>query len=371
MTGLLRGIPRRPATFGWAALVVVAVVLPYVFDDYQTFQFARVTTTAIALASLVLLTGWSGQVSAGHGALFGLGAYTCAILVVHQHVPWVLAVLAAGVVSLLGGLLLGLPALRLGGVNLALVTLTLAVLFPLVAGRLTVTGGPFGLVIPPVRTPGGIQLSGAQFLYLVTLAVLGLLVVLLALWTRGRTGRALVALRSNPLMARTQGVHTARLAVLTVGISGAVAGIGGALNALVVQSAIPDAYPFTLSLALLTGAVVGGIRSWAGAILGAIYVVYVPQLVSDHVSSAIAGQWSQVIYAVTLLLTLYFAPTGLAGLGRRLRSRTQRPAASPDGDPTAPPGPTETPPHRRAEAAPRPGPVRTPLDSPARMETQR
>jgi branched-chain amino acid transport system permease protein len=175
-----------------------------------------------------------------------------------------------------------------------------------------------------MHTPFGIRLSGAQFLYLVTLVVLASVLILLAAWCRGRTGRALVALRSHPLMARTQGVDTARLSVLAVGVSGAVAGLGGALNALVVQSAIPDAYPFTFSLALLTGAVVGGIRSWAGAVTGAVFVVYVPQLASDYLGSAVAGQWSQVIYAVTLLACLYFAPAGPAGLGRQLASRRHR-----------------------------------------------
>jgi branched-chain amino acid transport system permease protein len=149
--------------------------------------------------------------------------------------------------------------------------------------------------------------------------ILGAVLAGLALWCRGRTGRALTALRDHPLMARTQGVDTAKLSVLVVGVSGGIAGLGGALNALVLQGAIPDSYTFIFSLALLTGAVVGGIRSWAGAIIGAAYVVYVPQLVSDQVGTAASGQWSQVVYAVTLLLTLYFAPAGLASLGRRLR----------------------------------------------------
>jgi branched-chain amino acid transport system permease protein len=306
----------------WGVLAVVGIALPYIFDDYETFQIARVTTTALPIASLVLLTGWSGQVSAGQGALFGLGAYTCAIAIVAGGLPWPLAVLLAVVVGLAAGLLLGLPALRLSGMSLGLITLSLAVLFPLLLSRFKdLTGGPFGIQTPPVRTPAGIQLSSAQFLYLVTFVALAVVLALLALLCRGRTGRALDALRLQPAMARTVGVDTRRLSVLVVGISGAVAALGGALNALVLQSVVPDAYAFTFSLALLTGAVIGGIRSWAGALLGAVFVVYVPQLVSDTVGDTLAGHWTQVGYALVLLLTLYFAPMGLAGLGSRIPTK--------------------------------------------------
>jgi branched-chain amino acid transport system permease protein len=309
----------RVRTLAWTVLAVVAVVTPYLVDDYQVFQLARLTTTALAVVALVLLTGWSGQVSAGHGAFFGLGAYATAILIVKVGLLWPVAVALATLVSLLAGLLTGLPALRIRGISLALVTLVLAVLLPAVLIRFEgLTGGSTGMPIPPVRTPAGVQLSSAQFLYLVTLAVLAAVLAVLAAICRGRTGRALAALRDQPLMAATAGVPTARLSLLVFGASGAVAGLGGALNALAIQSVAPDSYLFTVSLALLTGAVVGGIRSWAGALIGAVFVVYLPQVVSDTVGDALSNHWIQVVYAVLLLLVLYFAPQGLAGLGNRL-----------------------------------------------------
>ena len=309
----------RARTLAWAVVAVVAIVAPYVVDDYQVFQLARLTTTALAVASLVLLTGWSGQVSAGHGAFFGVGAYATAILIVKAELPWPVAVILATLVSFAAGLLTGLPALRIRGISLALITLVLAVLLPAVIVRFeSLTGGSTGMAIPPVSTPAGIQLSGAQFFYLVTLVVLAAVLVLLALVCRGRTGRALAALRDQPLMAITAGVPTARLSLLVFGTSGAVAGLGGALNALAIQSVVPDSYSFTVSLALLTGAVVGGVRSWAGALIGAVFVVYVPQVVSDSVGDSLSSNWTQVVYAVLLLLVLYLAPQGLAGLGTRL-----------------------------------------------------
>lgn len=310
---------RRWGTLTWWVLAaLVGYLLTYLLSDYSLFQLSRVTTTAMAVGSLVLLTGLSGQISAGHGAAFGLGAYTCAILMAQREWDWVPAVLVAVGVCFVAGLVLGVPALRLGPLHLGLVTLTFAVLFPLVATRWeSVTGGPFGLTLTPVQTPAGIQLSDAQFLYLVTFAAMLLCLGLAAWWSSGRTGRALAALRTDPVMARTQGVDTARLSVLAVALSTTMAGLGGALNALVLQSAIPDAYPFVLSLALLTGAVVGGVRSWFGAVLGAAYIVYVPEFASQMASSTSAGQWAQIVNAVVLLLALYFAPNGLAGLGGR------------------------------------------------------
>lgn len=325
----------RPSTWGWVAAFTVAYLATYPLSDYQLFQLSRVTTTAVAVVGLVLLTGLSGQVSAGQGAAFGLGAYACAILVVRGLLPWPAAVLAAGLVACAAGLVLGLPALRLGPLNLALVTLSVAVVLPLVAARWeSLTGGPFGLSVPAVRTPAGIRLSSAQFLYLVTLAVLAATVAWARWWTSGRTGRALAALRTDPLMARTAGVDTARLSVLVVGLGSGLAGVAGALNALVVRAVVPDAYTFVLSLALLTGAVVGGIRSWAGAVAGAAYIVYLPDVASSMVGTSAGGNAAELGYAATLLLTLYVAPQGLAGLAARLaasRGRRGAPAGTAAG----------------------------------------
>jgi branched-chain amino acid transport system permease protein len=316
----------------WLLAVVVGYVLTFALSDYSLFQLSRVTTTAIVVGSLVVLTGLSGQISAGQGAAFGLGAYTTAILMERADWPWVPAVLAAVVVCFFAGLVLGVPALRLGPLHLALVTLTFAVLLPLVATRWeSLTGGPFGLTLAPVRAPVVTGLSDAQFLYLVTFAAMMLSLGLAAWWSRGRTGRALAALRSNPVMARTQGVDTSRLSVTAVALATTMAGLGGALNALVLQSAIPDAYPALLSLALLTGAVVGGVRSWAGAVIGGAYVVYVPELASQVASSTSGGQWAQVINAAVLLAALYFAPNGLAGVGGNLFGRLRRTATAARG----------------------------------------
>jgi formyl-CoA transferase len=257
------------------------------------------------------------------------GAYTTAVLMDHGGWGWVPAVLAAGLVTFVVGLILSVPALRLGPLHLGLVTLTFAVLMPLIATRWqSVTGGTFGLSLAPVHSPAGLQLSDAQFLYIVTFAVMMACLGFAAWWTRGRTGRALAALRSNPIMARTQGVDTTRLSIMVFTLATTMAGLGGALNALVLQSAIPDSYPFVFSLSLLTGAVVGGVRSWVGAVIGGAYIVYVPSFASELATSRSGGQWAQVINAALLLTALYFAPAGLAGIGARMaRLFRRRPVA--------------------------------------------
>lgn len=317
----------RPATAGWLIAVAIAYTAFYFVSDYDLFKISRVLTTAVVVASLVLLTGRTGQISAGQGALAGLGAYLTAVLMVKAAVPVVIAVLAAVIGCFLVGLLIGLPALRIGGLNLGLVTIVIAVIFPLVVARLDAyTGGSTGLALPPLHAPPGFAFSDAQWAYLVDLVVLAVVLLALGGLTRGRVGRAMDALRTHRVMAAATGVPVARFAVFTAGISSAVAGLGGALNALTVASVTPDTYSVGFSLALLTGAVVGGLRSWAGALVGAAFVVYLPDLIAARVDPQSAGQWAQVGYAVVLLLTIYFAPEGLAGrlgrLGRWLRPRS-------------------------------------------------
>jgi branched-chain amino acid transport system permease protein len=323
----------------WALLPVVAVVAVRLGSDYQLFQLSRLTTTALAVASLVLLTGHAGQVSAGQGAIFGLGAYACAVLIDGGQWPWLAAVLGAALVCAAAGSVLAFPALRLRGLGLALVTLSLAVLFPLAVSRWDgLTGGPTGLDLPPVGAPQGWGLSDAQFLFLVTLTALLGVLLLIARWARGRTGRALAALRTDPAMARAHGVDVATLTVVTSGTAAAMAGLGGALNGLVLQSVIPDSYTVTLSLALFTGAVVGGIRSWTGAVIGAAFVVFLPQVASDALPSSTPGPWAQVCYAASLLITVRLAPRGIAGVLGALRrpqlfrARRADPVSS-EGDP--------------------------------------
>jgi len=330
--------PRRPAvellppaprtgrrTAAWAGVLVVVLAVAAnapasLISDYDFFQLSRVVTIAIAIGGLNLLLGWAGSISAGHGALFGLGAYTTAILVADHAVPWPLAVLGSLLVGLLAGAVLGLPALRLGGLNLGLITLAIALVLPPVLNRLVgLTGGTFGKSTPEVLAPAGLPFSSAQWLFMVDLTVLAVVFWLLANMLRGRMGRALDAAASSRPMAAAHAVPTNRLTVAVFAVSSAVAALAGGLFHLSVQTSTPDSYTFLFSIALITGAVVGGTRSFVGAVLGGAFVVLMPEVVSGFVDPSSAGQWQQVVYAGALLLVIYFAPTGLAGTARQLR----------------------------------------------------
>jgi branched-chain amino acid transport system permease protein len=320
----LRPMWRRPVSWAWTAVFAVGLVVPFLVSDYDLFKATRVLTVAIAVASLNLLIGRAGQISAGHGALYGLGAYTAMVLVKQAEWAWPLAVLTAVVVSGVAGWLIGLPALRVRGMNLGLLTIAIAAIFPLLLARFEgLTGGTIGLQLPgsPVTAPAGLALTPEQFQFLLALVVLAVVLVLLRNLTTGPLGRAIEGLRVNPLMARSEGVDVNRLTLTVFGISSAVAGLGGALGGLVLASTVPDSYSMFFSLTLLSACVVGGSRTWAGALVGAAFIVYLPDVISQQIGSTTGGQWSQLVYAAALLLTLFFLPSGVAGGIGQLLSR--------------------------------------------------
>lgn len=312
----------------WAVVLVVILVTAALapaslISDYQFFKLDRVLAVAMAIAGLNLLLGYVGTISAGHGAIFGIGAYTTAVLVATYGWPWPLALLASLVVCLVLGALLGLPALRLGGLNLGLITIAIAFILPSLLRRFDgLTGGSFGISTAPVVAPDPLPFSSPQFLFCVSLLTYALLTLLLSNLLRGRFGRAVDAARTSPAMAVSMAVPTRRLVVVMFAISAAVAGLAGGFSQLSVRTSTPDTFTFLLSITLLTGAVVGGSRSFVGALIGAAFVVLVPELIQDRVDPASFGQWQQVIFAASLLLVMYFAPGGLAGLFVRFRNRT-------------------------------------------------
>jgi branched-chain amino acid transport system permease protein len=301
---------------------VASIAPPSLISDYQFFQLNRVITIAIAIGGLNLLLGWTGTISAGHGALFGIGAYTTAILVADHGVPWPLAVAASMVIGLFVGILLGLPALRLGGLNLGLITLAIALVLPPLLSRLeSLTGGAFGKSTKQILAPSGLPFSSPQWLFLVNLCVLALVFWLLSNMLRGRMGRALDAAATSRSMAAAHAVPTNRITVAVFAVSAGVAALAGGLSQLGTRTSTPDSYTFLFSIALIAGAVVGGTRSFVGAIVGGAFVVLVPELISGVADPATAGQWQQVAYAAALLLVIYFFPSGLAGLLRQTRRR--------------------------------------------------
>lgn len=320
---------------GWTAGAVVAAVTPFVISDYDLLDLTRVLTIAMAVAGLNLLLGHSGQVSVGHGAIFGLGGYSALIPVAGHGWPWWAGVLLAGVLCLAFGLLLGIPALKMGGANLGLLTIAVAAIFPLLLIRWkSVTGGTFGVFLAesPIEPPAWTGLTTAQFGFLVCLAFLSLTLLALRNLVAGRIGRALAAVRTSPLLATANGVDVNRTRLMAFAVSSTIAGTGGALSALVLAIAVPDSYLIDFSIMLLAASVVGGSRTWAGSLIGAGVVVYLATVTESVASGQAAGNWSQLLYALALVVSLTFAPSGIAGgvvhLARRLAARAAGKATS-------------------------------------------
>jgi branched-chain amino acid transport system permease protein len=307
---------------GLAALLVLACVLPFMISNYRVFQLTLALVYAIALLGLNMLTGYNGQISLGHGAFYAIGAYVAAILMDKFGVPYWLTIPAAGAVCLVAGFLFGLPALRLEGLYLALATFALGVAMPQILkykGFEHWTGGAMGIVIVKPEPPEWSGLTQDRWLYFLVLACLVVLFVIGWNLLRGRIGRAMVAIRDQPIAAQAMGVNTAMVKSLTFGVSAMYTGIAGALGAIVIQFVAPDSFTVFLSISLVVGVVVGGLASIPGAIYGALFIQFIPN-VADQISKA--APWA--IYGVFLLLFMYVMPTGVAGFIRIVEGRLRR-----------------------------------------------
>jgi len=237
-------------------------------------------------------------------------------------VPYWATIPAAGVVCFVAGFLFGLPALRLEGLYLALATFALGVSLPHLLKHHHLekwTGGVQGIVITKPDAPFGIPLNPDRWLYYFTLAVM--IVMFLFAWNllRGRIGRAMVAIRDQHTAAEAMGIDTARVKALTFGVSALYTGVAGALGAIAVQFVAPDSFNIFLSIVFLVGIVIGGLASIPGALYGALFIQFVPNL-ADEISKA--APWA--IFGVFLLVFVYAMPGGVAGAVRMTIARLQR-----------------------------------------------
>jgi branched-chain amino acid transport system permease protein len=314
-------------------LVLLAAIVPVVqFTDYHLFQLTMVIVYAIAILGLALLTGFNGQISLGHGAFYAIGAYTTAILMTTWNVPYWLTLPISAVVCALVGFLIGLPALRLAGLYLALTTFALAVTVPQILKYKAFdewTGGVQGLVIDKPDAPFGLSLSPDQWLYLFTLGVAVLLYVIAWNIVRGRVGRAMMAIRDHPMAAEAMGIHLARVKTSAFAISAMYTGLAGSLGAIAVQFVAPDSFNVVVSIFLFVGLVVGGVSSIGGTLIGAAFIEFVPN-VADKVSKAAPG----AVYGIILIAVMFLMPAGAGGylnsMWRRLFRAPPRQGGAPE-----------------------------------------
>jgi len=311
-----------------AAAVVAAFLVPLFAGDFLTFQLTQVMVYALAILGLNLLTGFNGQFSLGHSAFYGIGAYTTAIMMSRWDIPYFWTLPAAGGVCFAVGFLFGLQALRLQGLYLALATFALAIAMPQILKFQPLeafTGGVQGLVIDKPDPPFGLPFDPDQWLYYFTLVVLLVMFAGAANLVRSRTGRAIMAIRDNPIAAAAMGINTALYKTLTFGVSALYTGVAGALGAIVVQFVAPDSFSFLLSVSFLVGLVIGGIGSIPGCLVAGLFVLFVPNI-AQRVSTGLAG----AVYGVILLIVIFVMPTGTAGFARLVLARLSR-SPKPEG----------------------------------------
>jgi branched-chain amino acid transport system permease protein len=313
-------IRQTATTLGLAA---VACVIPFLFGDYLLFQLTMVIVYAIAILGLNMLTGYSGQISVGHGAFFGIGAYVAAIAMTQWGLSYAVTPFLAGGVCLIAGYLFGLPALRLRGPYLALATFALAIAFPQLLKYkylLRFTAGSEGITVEKPEVPFGLPIDQDQWLYYFCLAFAAVLFAGGRNLMRSRIGEALVSLREHPVAAEAMGVDIALYKTLTFAISAAYTGVAGALSAAVVQYVAPDSFDLFVSITLLVGVVIGGLATISGALYGAVFVEFIPNI-ADQISKA--APWA--VYGVMLIACVLVMPSGIAGALPALRGRRAGP----------------------------------------------
>jgi branched-chain amino acid transport system permease protein len=317
------------------AVGLVLLLLTSKLSQFRDFQLAQVAAYVTAVAGLTMLIGTSGQISIGHGAFMLIGAYATALLLEHFHWPLELLIIASAAISAVAGGIVGLAAARLRGPYLAGATLMLAVALPEVASRYQgLFGGDQGLDIT-VNTPPqlGVNFTLTEWLAWVTSLTALITLFILANLMRSRVGRNWRAVRDDEVAASLAGLSVAQLQIRAFVVSAACAGVGGSLLAIVTQNVAEGGYTLTLSIGLLTAAVVGGLGSLAGAVWGSLLLVLVPSYLTNVTQShGLSGTASSYVpiaaYGLVLILVMLIFPGGIQGGVRRLLG-TAAPVASP------------------------------------------
>jgi len=302
-------------TVAVAAFVVAVALVPLVLADYQANEFARVGVYFVAICGLNILTGYTGQISLGHGAFMAIGGYTTAILSVDHGIDPVWTIPLGGLVAGLAGFAFGIPALRLTGLYLALVTFGLAVATPAILGWDKIdhwTGGSTGKNVPLPQAHWGLRLSPNDWLYYQNWTVALVLLAVAWLLLRGRTGRAFRAVRDSEVAAVSFGVHLPTYKTLAFGVSAFYAGVAGSLFAITVAYVSPTTFPIKLSVYLVVGVVAAGLGSLWGLVFGAAFIQYLPTKAAEISTTA-----PDVVFGVVLIAVMLLLPSGAAGLLKR------------------------------------------------------
>lgn len=315
----IAGLPGQRRAYGSELILVglglaLACVAPFWLNGYGLYLLTLTAIFAIVALGLNLLTGYAGQISLCHAALFGVGAYATALLTSKAGWPYLVALPAGALLTTAIGAVVAVPALRLKNLYLAIATLGFGVVLQkTIFEWRSLTGGGGGLSLAP-PTIAGRELS-ATGLYYLALAFL-----VLGLWgawniSRGRTGRALRLIKESEIAAASLGIHIARYKVTAFAVSAFYAAIAGGLFAYLVRYINPESFNVGLSIGFLSMIVIGGLGTIGGSIVGAMFYVVVPELLRGIKDAP------GLVFGVVLVVVMVFMPQGLWGMARRFLGR--------------------------------------------------
>eukprot|EP01133_Synstelium_polycarpum_P022741 gene22741-27278_t len=294
---------------------VCALLLVSQSAPFRVGQFTSVFIIAIAIAGLNIVSGYTGLLSIGHSAFFGLGAYTTGVLIVDRGYSPLTTIPMAVVLCFVLGLLVGLPSLRIKGLYLALVTLAVAVAFPEVIRKTgDLTGGAAGMVVRanllvPPKWTGLTRADTYLWIFWVSVVTLAVVMLLIRNLVKSRFGLAMVAVRDNEIAASANGINVARVKILAFGLSGAITGLAGSLFTMYIGALSPESFSLMKSIEFITGLVLGGIATQFGPIVGATAVVFLPY----YTGSVTDGPVSGVVFGAVLIAIVFLMPDGIVG----------------------------------------------------------
>lgn len=314
--------------FVWLALLGGALLaFPFLANEYWLYLACLVAINIASTTGLNILTGYTGLVSLGQAAFMGVGAYTVAAFQQHLGTPVLLNLLAAGVVTMLVGLVVGLPSLRVKGLYLAIATIAASVVLHFVfANWHSVTGGHAGATVEPASLLGFTFDTSFRFYWLV-MPITVLMVAGAANLFRTRIGRAFIAIRDRDISAEVLGIPLLRYKLLSFGLSSFYAGVAGGLWAYFFRVVTPESFPLIMSIFFLAAVIVGGMGTILGAILGAIFMTMVPEALKLIVgwlplsadATLVLSPVRTIVFGVLIVGFLVFEPLGLQEIWRRVR----------------------------------------------------
>lgn len=311
----------------WAALLVLGLfAYPFLANEYWLYLACLVSIHIASATGLNILTGYTGLVSLGQAAFMGLGAYTVAVLEQHLGSFVLFNLVAAGVVAMLGGIVVGIPSLRVKGLYLAIVTIAASFVAHFLFANSGFTGGTGGMTVPPARI-AGVPLDTSFRIYWLIVPITVLMVLGAANLFRTRVGRAFIAIRDRDISAEVLGIPLLRYKLLSFGLSSFYAGVAGGLWAYFFRVVTPESFPLILSIFFLAAIIVGGMGTILGGVLGAIFMTMVPEVLRILVGwLPIEGDTLRyvspvrtIVFGLLIVGFLIFEPHGLAEVWRRIR----------------------------------------------------